>query len=117
MVFFKNGGVWSWQKLGTFLQYRLCSSKIDATYQKNVNNKRSSFVIEYKVQTLWEGHKIWKNLPPVMTKQLFLLSSVKTSGRFFQIFVALSEKLDFKTTRRKSITFDILHLKKKSLFF
>ena len=52
-----------------------------------------------------------------MTKQLFLLSSVKTSGRFFQIFVALSEKLDFKTTRRKSITFDILHLKKKSLFF
>ena len=48
-----------------------------------------------KVQILWEGHKIWKNLPPVLTKQLFLLSSVKTSGRFFQIFVAFSEKLDF----------------------
>ena len=30
-----------------------------------------------------------------MTKQLFLLSSVKTSGRFFQIFVAFSEKLNF----------------------
>ena len=30
-----------------------------------------------------------------LTKQLFLLSSVKTSGRFFQIFVAFSEKLDF----------------------
>ena len=28
-------------------------------------------------------------------KQLFLLSSVKTTGRFFQIFVAFSEKLDF----------------------
>ena len=22
MVFFENGGVWSWQKLGTFLQYK-----------------------------------------------------------------------------------------------
>ena len=39
--------------------------------------------------------KFEKNLPPVLTKQLFLLSSVKTSGRFFQIFVAFSEKLDF----------------------
>ena len=36
-----------------------------------------------------------KNLPPIVTKQLFLLSSVKISGRFFQIFVAFSEKLDF----------------------
>ena len=36
-----------------------------------------------------------KNLPPVLTKQLFLLSSVKTSGRLFQIFVAFSEELDF----------------------
>ena len=34
--------------------------------------------------------------PPVLTKQLFLLSSVKTSGIFFQIFVAFSEKLDFR---------------------
>ena len=32
--------------------------------------------------------KFEKNLPPVLTKQLFLLSSVKTSGRFFQTFVA-----------------------------
>ena len=47
-----------------------------------------------KVQTLWEGHKIWKNLPPVLTKQLFLLSSVKTGGIFFQIFVTFSENLD-----------------------
>ena len=50
----------------------------------------------YKVKILWEGHKIWKNILPVLAKQLFLLSSVKTSGRFFQIFVAFSEKLDFK---------------------
>ena len=39
--------------------------------------------------------KYEKNLPPDLTKQLFLLSSVKTGGRFFQIFVAFSEKLDF----------------------
>ena len=39
--------------------------------------------------------KFEKNIPPVLTKQLFLLSSVKTSGRFFQIFVAFSEKLNF----------------------
>jgi len=36
-----------------------------------------------------------ENLTSVLTKHLFLLSSVKTSGRFFQIFVAFSEKLDF----------------------
>ena len=24
-----------------------------------------------QVQILWEGHKIWKNLPPVLTKQFF----------------------------------------------
>ena len=35
------------------------------------------------------SHQFWP------AKQLFLLSSIKTSGRFFQIFVALSEKLDF----------------------
>ena len=32
----------------------------------------------------------------IVTKHLFLLSSVKTVGRFFQIFVAFSEKMDFK---------------------
>jgi len=36
-----------------------------------------------------------ENLTSVLTKHLFLLSSVKTSGRFFQIFVTFSEKLDF----------------------
>jgi hypothetical protein len=34
-----------------------------------------------KVQILWEGHKIWKNLPPPTT--------------ISQIFVAFSEKLNF----------------------
>ena len=37
-----------------------------------------------------------KNFEKTLTKQLFLLSSVKTNGRFFQIFVAFSEKLDSK---------------------
>ena len=55
-----------------------------------------------KVKTLWEGHKIWNNLPPVLTQQLFLLSSVKTSGRFFQISVAFSKKLDFTQVEFKS---------------
>ena len=39
--------------------------------------------------------KFEKNLPLVLTKQLFLLSSVKTGGRFFRYLVAFSEKLDF----------------------
>ena len=49
----------------------------------------SSFfqVFWYKVQIWWEGQKIWNNLPHVVTKQLFLISSVKTSGRFFFKFL------------------------------
>ena len=35
--------------------------------------------------------------PLVLTKQLFLLSFVKTSWRFFQIFVAFSEDLNFRS--------------------
>ena len=52
-----------------------------------------------KVKILWKSHKIWKHHPPALTKQLLLLSSVKISGRFYQIFVAFSEKLDFITSR------------------
>ena len=48
-------------------------------------------LVLHEVKTIWESHKIWKRSP----KQLFLLSSVKTSGRFSQIFVTFSEKLDF----------------------
>ena len=53
-------------------------------------------ILQAKVKTLWKGHKTGKNLPLVLIKQLFLLSSVKTCGRFFQIFLAFSEKLNFK---------------------
>ena len=34
--------------------------------------------LPFKVKTLWEGLKIWKNIPPALT-----ISSVKTNGRFF----------------------------------
>ena len=36
--------------------------------------------------------KYEKNLPPVLTKQPFLLSSVKTSGRFFSKFSGIFRK-------------------------
>ena len=39
--------------------------------------------------------KFKKNLLTVLTKQLFLLSNVKTSGRFLKKIVAFSEKLGF----------------------
>ena len=48
-----------------------------------------------KVQILWEGHKIWKNFPTDLTKPLFLLSSVNTSGRFLKNLVAFTEELNF----------------------
>ena len=38
-----------------------------------------------------------KKSPTCFDKTAFLLNSVKTSGRFFQIFVAFSEKLNFIT--------------------
>ena len=47
-----------------------------------------------KVQTLWEGHKIWKNLPPVLTKQFLFLSSVKTNGTFSLNFCGLFRKAE-----------------------
>ena len=40
-----------------------------------------------------------KNALPVLAKQLFILS-----GRFFQIFVALSKKLEFSSKQIRQIT-------------
>ena len=56
-----------------------------------------------KVKTLWERHKIWKNIPPVLMKQLFSPSSIKTSGRFFSNFVAFSENLNFTVNFGKQL--------------
>ena len=58
---------------------------------KSLPNKRTYAA---KVKTLREGHTIWKYFPPVLTKQLFLLSSVKTSGRFFSNFCDLFRKAE-----------------------
>ena len=70
----------------------------------------------YKVEILWEGHKMWKkNLPSVLTKKLFLLSSFKTSGRFLQIFVAFSEKLNF-IKKWRNISLYIKSIKRRIIF-
>ena len=82
--------VW-WQFIeDLFLTYLLVQTNVNYFFTHSI------YFVDVKVKTLWEGHKIWKNLPPFLTKQLFSLSIVKTSGRFFQIFVDFSEKLDFK---------------------
>ena len=46
-----------------------------------------------KVQMLWEGQKNWKK-SPILFWNYFVTS--KRSGRFFHIFVAFSENLNFK---------------------
>ena len=46
-----------------------------------------------KVRTFSKGHKIWHNLPLVLDVTLYLES--KKGGKLFQIFVALSECLNF----------------------
>ena len=45
---------------------------------------RADIHFQGKVKTLWDGYKISKNFPRVLTKQMFLLSSVKTSEIFLQ---------------------------------
>ena len=69
------------------------------------NASGADVVQGHKVKTLWGGHKIGKK---ISQNQLLLLSSVKTSGRFFQNFVAFSEKLDFECTG-KSLSEALLH--------
>ena len=53
-----------------------------------------------KVKKLWEKAIKFKKI-----SQLFwcLLSSIKTSGRFFQIFVAFSEKLNFNERQNENL--------------
>ena len=43
----------------------------------------------------YEKAKKFEKISHLVDKTGFLLGSVKTSGRFFQIFVAFSEKLNF----------------------
>ena len=80
---------WLWRKFETKICYTFA-------YEYVSRIGKIFPILFMKVKTFWEGHKIWKNFPHVLTKRLFLLSSVKTSGRFFQLCVAFSEKLDFE---------------------
>ena len=50
---------------------------------------------ETKVKILWEGQKIWKKISHLFWH---LLSTVKTRGRIFQIFVVFSGNLNFKAS-------------------
>ena len=43
---------------------------------------------DFKVQILWEGYKIWKNLKPYFDITYSEVS--KQRGSFFQIFVSFS---------------------------
>ena len=54
-----------------------------------------------KLRHYEKASKFEKNLPLALTKQTFLLGSIKTSGRFFQIFVVFSEKLNFTEKIKK----------------
>ena len=51
--------------------------------------RKFSILPTVKVKILWEGHKLGKNLPLVLTKQLFLLCSVKQMGDFFKFWALL----------------------------
>ena len=82
-----------WQILTTHSPLK--NANFDGPLSKVINY----WSIYLKITTLWEGHKILKDLPLGFTRQLFLPNSVKTNGRFFQIFVAISGKLNFKIVR------------------
>ena len=55
--------------------------------------KKTSLGLHDEVQILWEGHKIWKKISHLFWD--YVLSNVKQSGNFFQIFVAFPEYLNF----------------------
>ena len=50
-------------------------------------------VTSIKVQLLWEGHKNLQNLPHGLD---IYLVNIQTMRKIVQIFVAFSEKLNFK---------------------
>ena len=76
--------------------------KIRYTFQRFQSFPRGIGTV--KLRHYERATKFEKNLPPFLTKQLFSLSGVKTSGRFFQIFMAFSEKLDFSKQQSRAKT-------------
>ena len=64
-------------------------------YKLFLNNHNHNLL---KLRHYEKATKFKKNLPPVLTKQLFYSVVSKQVGYFFQIFVPFSENLDFKIT-------------------
>ena len=56
--------------------------------------KMLSTLASLKLRYYEKATKFGKNLPPDLTKQLFLLSSVKAIGRFFSNFCGLFRKAE-----------------------
>ena len=71
------------------------SSSTDSWIFNSTFCQNSDSFYYLKLRHYEKATKFEKNLTPVLTKQLFLLSSVKTSGIFFQIFETFSEKMAF----------------------
>ena len=66
---------------------------------------KQSFGCNLEITQQSSGSHLSSNImrrPQYLTKQLFILRSVKTSGRFFLIFVAFSEKLNLLSVSHQS---------------
>ena len=64
---------WMSKQKQTFFVHKMLGACIFRGIQWTI-----SYHLWVKVKTLWEGHKIGKNLPLVLTKQLFLWTSQKS---------------------------------------
>jgi hypothetical protein len=53
----------------------------------------------FKVQILWEGHKIKKKFPTLFWN--YLVCNIKTNWNIFKLFVAFSEYLNFRPLKEK----------------
>ena len=66
-----------------------------ASFKDQYQSVQISCTRQYvKVQILWEGNKIWNNIP--LSFEIMYLATSKQGKRFFQTFVAFSEYLNFK---------------------
>jgi hypothetical protein len=83
-----NQLIWMSKPRGRFFQIMCASQKVRTLFIKlgiAYNEKKNLQHASIEVITLlWEGHKIGKNLPLVLSNQLFLLSSVRQEGYFFK---------------------------------
>ena len=77
--------------------------------------KFRSFTHIWKLRHYKKATKFEKNLPPVLTKQLFYSVALIQVGYFFQIFQAFSEKLDFNIRQIKKV-FAYTFFMTKSIF-